>query len=315
MSRRIVCGRLPEREIVQFLAYAKELIAGIESGETDGAGLTPIVATQGWETHVHQLIANWKEAKKEEARRPLRWRCAMTTIPDRAQTRCRTLQSLCDAGFPQPDIYVDGRNQIAVRPTLCGDVSYRTRNVKTYTHWLLTLVEVYLKDPEADRYAIFQDDFVCCTNLRAYLDKCIYPTNGYWNLFTVMGNDLDTDKQTREKTPKAYAKEGWHLSNQLGQGGLALVFDNTSVIDLLTQRSMYERMWNHDRRHKYMDAAVVIGMNAAGRKEYIHYPSLVQHTGTQSTIWGEWKEGKDQSTSFRGPEWDALSLVDTPCET
>jgi hypothetical protein len=316
-TNRIVCGELPQEDVKEFLAYIRELVKGVEAGSVaPSTGLRRIVATQGYEVHVRHQIKKWKDEKKEQELTPPRWACSVTTIPARTELFSRTIQSLLDAGFPAPDVYVDGSEEREAFHTNTKLVHYRTHNIKTFPHWLLTLVDMYLRDAEADRYAIFQDDLVCCKGLRDYLDSCPFPKDGYWNLFTIMGNDYNTDKKTREQTPKQYPFEGWHLSNQLGQGGLGLVFDNEAVLDLITQRHMYERMWDHSRRYKYMDGAVVTAMNVAGRKELIHVPSLVQHTGQVSSIGNDWSTNRDIAATFKGEDFDARSLIRQPlCET
>lgn len=315
---RIVCGEIPEEQVRQFLAYCKELVRGVEKGSlAPSTGMRRIVATQGWEMQVRKLINDWLQENKEKESKPPRWRCAITTVPNRIDLFLRTLRSIHDAGFDKPDVYVDGPGHYTAHynDDLAGEVHYRSHNAKAYSHWLLTVVEMYLRDAEADRYVVFQDDLVCCKGLRAYLDNCKFPHNGYWNLFTVMGNDFVKDKVTKEISVKQYPFEGWHESNQLGQGGLALVFDNEAVVDLLTQKVMYERMWDHSRRHKFLDGAVVTSMMEAGRKEFIHVPSLVQHTGHISSIGNKWEDQKDVALTFKGENWDAATMIGVPCKT
>jgi hypothetical protein len=319
-KNRIVCGMLPEEDVVEFLVYARELVKGVEAGSFSGKHqMRRIVATGGYERHVKTLIGNWKKAKEEEAAAPITWQCGVTTVLSRQDLLVRTLVSIRDARFPKPDIFVDGvpgGEAYFVSPDLCERVHYRTHNIKTYSHWLLTLIEMYLRNSRATYYVMFQDDLVLCKGVREYLETFVYPNDGYLNLYTALGNDRITVTSGGERvsTKKEYKYDGWHDSNQLGQGGLCFVFDNKSVVDMLATRHVYERMWDVQRRHRYMDGAVVTAMASIGRREIIHVPSLVQHTGHVSSMGNNWTSGDDQATTFRGESWNCLELIKGHCD-
>ena len=98
------------------------------------------------------------------------------------------------------------------------------------------------------------------------------------------------------------------------------MFDNHTLIDLLSQPHMYVRMKDCVRGHKYLDGGVVTALAKAGRKEFIHNPSLLQHTGKISSMgngakghgWGVVGSHPDALT-FPGEDFDAMELL--PCET
>src|SRR5690606_21154247 len=121
-----------------------------------------------------------------------------------------------------PRLFVDGADHLHL-PTwmLRYEVTCRTPKIKAYGNWLLAAWELYIRDPQADRYAIFQDDLICCRNLREYIEKTDYPANGYLNLYSFPENERG-------------GKKGWvPTRNQKGLGAVGLVFDNATMHKLL----------------------------------------------------------------------------------
>lgn len=262
----------------------------------------------------------------------LRWAYAVTTCPARRATLLpRTLASLAAGGFDAPRLCVDGDDDAASwRKEFGLTVTARAPAVRVAGHWVLTLYELYLRDPAAERFAVFQDDLVCVRNLRQYLERCDYPDGpppqparnrpppangsrppGYWNLYQAPSN--------RELAPPG---GGWYESNQFGRGALALAFSREAVITLLSSRHLAERPCDPQRGWRSVDGGVVTAMAKAGWKEYVHSPSLVMHTGWVSTVdkrkastgtdpdfpvyeWPEYYRG----VAFPGEHADALGFL------
>lgn len=232
--------------------------------------------------------------------KPLVWAYGVTTVPVRIEDGLlrRTLASLALAEFDEPRLFVDGEGDIPGDLLYRYQVTQRKSCVKTFANWVLTAWELYLRNPLADRYAIFQDDFVTYLNLRQYLEKCEYPHEGYWNLYTAFTNEAVVAGKER----------GWHLSDQLGKGAVALVFDSRNLRTLLTSDYIVNRPMsaNTARTYKSVDGAIVCAMLKKGCKEFVHYPSLVQHTGTVSSM-----QNKPQplAQTFMGEEFNAMELL------
>jgi hypothetical protein len=170
----------------------------------------------------------------------------------------------------------------------------------------MALVELYLRNPLADRFALFQDDLLAAKNLRGYLSHCEIPKMGYLNLYTAMFNeDLVKGKEER-----------WHKSDQKGRGALAYVFDNDAVIAMLSAPHTWGKprdLLPYGRGYRNIDGGVITALTQAGYTEYVHNPTLVQHTGLNQTTIGI-EEGIQQqqyptATTWRGEEWDAKSLL------
>lgn len=242
----------------------------------------------------------------------MRWAYGVTTVPSRRQDLLpRTLASLCSAGFDSPRLFVDGlENCLADRwqQDLQLTVTARFPFIRVFGNWVLGLAELYIRDPGADRYAMFQDDFVTYPNMRQYLERCAYPDGeegrdkGYWNLYTFPSN-----QNLAPVDGKGMQREGWYPSNQFGRGAVALVFNRPAVITLLTHLHMVERPQDCTRGWRAVDGGIVTAMGKAGWKEYVHNPSLVQHTGLVSSMGNK---PHKLAVSFRGEDYDALRLLE-----
>lgn len=221
------------------------------------------------------------------------WAYGITTVPERQYSYFpRTLESLRSAGFHSPTIFVDGSRGEYEKYGL--PVVYRSSRIQAYGHWLLTLVELWIRNPRATRYAIFQDDFVTYRNLKAYLDTQVLPDNCYWNLYTFPQNEV------LENT------RGWRYSNQRGRGAVALVFGVEAVAKLLASRTMIDKPRQVRNPHRSIDGAVIDSFLKLDIKEMVHYPTLVQHIGDCSAIGNPQHE---KPYSWLGEEYDAMNLV------
>lgn len=234
----------------------------------------------------------------------MKWAYGVTTVPLRRKDLLpRTLASLKTAGFDKPRLFVDGdKDALSWEKEFSLEVTCRYPNIRTYGNWILSLAELYLRNGDADRYAVFQDDFVTYRNLRKYLEKVTYPPKGYLNLYTF--------PQNQDAFPRlgqtARFRSGFFQSNQRGWGALALVFNREAVNILLSSHHMVERVMDMQRGWRAADGAVVTAMKKAGWKEYVHNPSLVQHTGHISAMRN--RQHPD-AVSFLGEDYDALEIL------
>lgn len=225
------------------------------------------------------------------------WAYGITTVPSRLKDLFpRTLKSLQLAGFDQPHIFVDGEPDDY--SSLGTSFTVRIPNVRTAGNWVLSLYELYIRNPQADRFAIFQDDFVTSLNLRMYLDCCNYPDKGYWNLYTFPCN--------QRLCPEGKTYQGWYPADQYGKGAVALVFNREAVCTLLSNRQLVDRPQDENRGHKAIDGGIVDVMTTLGWIEYVHNPSLVQHTGLVSSMGNKRHPTAD---SFQGEDFDLMTLV------
>ena len=232
--------------------------------------------------------------------KPKTWAYGVTTVSERMDNLLpRTLRSLAKAGFNEPRLFIDGT--LNTSECACGfdlEVTTRYPVIKTFGNWILALWELYVRDPTAWRYAIFQDDFVTYPNLREYLNRCEWPTEkGYFNLLTFMDNEDLVHE----------GNNGWVQSHQWGRGAVALVFDRDAVTTLLAQPHLANKPrvagW---RQWRKIDGTILEAFRQAGYEEYVHVPSLVQHTGDVSVIGNQ---PHPEAKSFQGENFDALRFL------
>ena len=230
------------------------------------------------------------------------WAYGVTTCSQRLTTQLpRTLASLAAAGFDRPRLFLDGQG---VMPQAAAGLPCTVRDapVGPFGNWILAAWEIYLRQPKADMYALFQDDVMLCRNVRQYLERRQHPAGGYLNLFTFASNEH-----------KIFGRpQGWHRSDQLGKGALALVFDHQTLITLFNQKHMVDKAQLPNRRYRgpgvnNVDGAVQHALVIQARMtEYVHQPSLVQHTGDRGTLGNP---RHPQARTFPGEGFDALTLL------
>lgn len=234
------------------------------------------------------------------------WAYGVTTVPERRKDLLpRTLASLVQAGFPAPRLFVDGEsNPLSWKEEFQLEVTTRYPQIRVHGNWVLALEELYIRQPSASRFAIFQDDFVTYRNLRPYLEQATRTEEKvYWNLYTFpMNQELAVDGTGQPVF-------GFYQSNQKGKGAVALVFTRQGVMDLLANRQLVDRPNDAKRGHKYIDGGVVHSLGSLGYKELVHNPSLVQHTGYVTPISPAGNRPHALAVSFRGEEFDALELL------
>jgi len=232
------------------------------------------------------------------------WAYGVTTVPSRFDSLLpKTLESLKAAGFDEPRLFVDGEPGECDYLQFGLPLTFREPNIGAFGNWQLGLLELFIRFPNHDRYAIFQDDILTYRNLRQYLDSVEYDEKRYWNLYSVPQNE-----------GLGKNKKGWHTSNQRGRGALGIVLSNQAATDLLN----VPRFMGHSQGTKYpmynIDGAVVTSLRSIGYKEQTHAPSLLQHAGEEeSSIQSVRGDGVKKtrhpvSRTFRGEDFDAMEL-------
>jgi hypothetical protein len=243
-----------------------------------------------------------------------RWSYGVTTVPERRSTTLPgTLASLKAGGFEAPRLFIDGiKDAEAWRLEFGLEVTTRYPRVRVAANWTLALAELYFRDPLATWYFLAQDDLVCYKNLRQYLEQSRMPTEGYCNLYTFPVNQILMPKLDERRGSNDWQnyRVGWHHSNQMGQGAVALVFGREAAITLLSHRHMYQRAPDCQTGWRKIDGGIVQSLvekhdGPKGWREYCHHPSLVQHVGHQSTI----GNCSPCALSFRSESYDAMELL------
>lgn len=291
--------------------HREEILAWLKDAATTVHTLEKVTAV--WYALKHKILFNplnpyesildlaISRANKMSA---LKWSYGVTTVPSRIDTALPvTLQSLQSAGFDSPRLFVD--NCFDPKPFERFHLELTTHwpKLQVNGNWVLSILELYVRQPEADRYVIFQDDLVTYHNLREYLEQIPYPENGYCNLYTAIPNER-----------YAQGHKGWFRTRlnseqlQAGLGAVALMFSREALKCLFDTRHMLDKFHGPDpmRRVKCVDGGIVTAMNKVGWYEYCHMPTLTYHIGDES-VCGNDKHPKPQT--FRGEHFNALEFL------
>jgi hypothetical protein len=134
---------------------------------------------------------------------------------------------------------------------------------------------------------------------------------GQGDTFNCFTFDFYYRRLPRDLTARQERKTGWFPSpTQQGLGAVALVFDRETVWDLLSERDHIVTRPAHptDRAWRNIDGGIVDALNRkrGGRKEFVHAPSLIQHTGVKSTMRSQ---RHPAASSFPGENFDAMDFL------
>jgi hypothetical protein len=213
------------------------------------------------------------------------------TVPARRKTTLpRTLASLAKAGFTAPVLSVDGDGDKAGweaefgLPVLC-----HPSRIGSPRNWV-GLIENLLTG-QADLFLIFEDDILSVKNLRTYLETVPPPDNGYGNL-GLWPKNHETLKR------RNHLQRGWQLSNQRGLGAQGLIFTRETITRILAKLEI--------SRATVIDGPVVDAAKCAGIREYVHYPSLVDHQISPSVMGHHYRF---RLPTFPGEDFDAATWM------
>ena len=237
----------------------------------------------------------------------MKWACGVCTVPQRMYDLLpQTLASLKLAGFSDIRLFVDHCADPKEHVPMAKGVTNRWPRIGSYGNWMLGMTELFLRAPDADRYVMFEDDVVLCRNTRNYVEACKFPTGGYLNLYTVPDN------------VEAGQTAGWTRSAQKGRGALALAFDRDGVRAILTSARCVSHSESKQRGHYLTDGAILDAMRKVGVREWVHVPSLVQHTGAETTIPNRLAPTRAEymtAPTFPGESFDAMEFLNAASTT
>jgi len=216
---------------------------------------------------------------KRRGPRIRRWAVGITTAPRRQPTLALCLDSMMRAGWDEataPRLFVDSAVTI---PERYSDLplTFRESRIGAWPNYYLALMELLMRDPEADAFLLVQDDaiFYDRQNLRAHLEQVLWPADpvGLVSLYC----------------SKAYTqrKPGWHKKKgRWAWGALAFVFPRELAKRFVCDPIVLDHRWSGPKSGLVI-IDFVIGAWAARHNVAIYYPcpSLVQHIGDTSTLW------------------------------
>ncbi len=256
------------------------------------------------EAHTDTTILDCARCPDHEARLATgtvaTWAVGVTTAPRAVATLERSLRSLADAGWPdalvfaEPDTPLPGWlefHRVVQRPVTLG----------AWPNWLLSLQELTLRYPWADAYLLCQDDVLYTRDLRAYLEKTLWPTEntGVVSLHTALH---------QESATRGFSALG--ENEVMAWGAQAYVFPNAAARALLRSGLAINHR-NRGPRSGLCNIDTIVGQwcDLANMPYFVHSPSPTQHIGDASAIWERGDTiGRRQAGSFPGED---ASFCDT----
>jgi hypothetical protein len=234
-------------------------------------------------------------------RRVAHWAVGVTTAPRPQPTLHACLDSLLRAGWEGPRLFVDSAVTV---PDRFSDlpVTFHETRLGAWPNYYLGLVELLMREPEADAFMLVQDDVVFDDRhpLREYLEEILWPADpvAAVSLFC--------------SSPYAHALPGWHeFEGRWVLGALAFVFPPESAKRFVTDRTVFEH--RSDRRVGLFAIDIEVGRWAHAHHLPIYFPtpSLVQHIGDTSSLWTDGNAramGRRRASRFTG------NIEETPSE-
>jgi len=198
------------------------------------------------------------------------WAVGLLTAPRPEPTIRRTLKSLQEAGFESVHIFAEPGSWIPEE--FCGlPVTVHGQVLGNLGNFFSSLVSLYMASPQADCFAVFQDDIEAARGLRPWCDREFWPADtGIVSLFTSRVYSADA--------------VGWRVL-KLGffrtYGAQALVFRRDVLEEFLTDGRALE---SRKSQLEGDDAVVGEWATRAGIGIAYHTPSLVQHIGAAAAI-------------------------------
>ncbi|MEM9364511.1 MAG: hypothetical protein AAGD07_00840 [Planctomycetota bacterium] len=204
------------------------------------------------------------------------WSVGITTAPRRLPTLQSCAESVIQAGWKDPVLFLDG--EVAIPEAFSSlNFCHRTPALGAFPNYFLSLSELYMRRPHADAFMLIQDDavFVPSDATKHYLERVLWPWDG-----PCMAS-LYCSKKYNQSTA------GWHLFPESWVwGAVAFVFSNAAVKQILTSPALLAHR-SQPGRDGLSKIDVVLGQIAKEQDIPLIFPSpsLVQHIGTTSTIW------------------------------
>ncbi|MCA9136411.1 MAG: hypothetical protein KDB00_06625 [Planctomycetales bacterium] len=214
--------------------------------------------------------------ESEQRTRVKTWAVGVTTSPRRLPTVGRCVESVVDSGWTDPVIFVDGDVELPASMASLNTCR-RIPALGAFPNYVLSLAELFMRDPYADAYLMIQDDalFLGAPSIREYLESVLWPISG-----PCMASLYCSKKYNQESA-------GWHrFPGNWVWGAVSFVYSSDAVKRFLSSPMVLDhRALPDDQGLSKID--VLLGQFAVSNDIPVLFPSpsLVQHIGTVSTIW------------------------------
>ena len=237
------------------------------------------------------------------------WAVGITTARRREPTLSQCIRSLINAGWTSFHVFEDGVSGQDVTPA-DGRLTTRLPPVGAWPNFYLALVELLMREPDADAVFMLQDDVILANHrgLRQFVERALWPGRrpGIVSLFC--------PAQYTSSTNGWSCKEGaWFW------GAQAFVFERDIARRFISSDFVIRHRWScRTRGLANIDWLVGEWAARAGVPVSFPTPSLVQHIGRTSAIWSASNlEGDRLASRYLGAELppSATNAGDCPQNT
>jgi glycosyltransferase involved in cell wall biosynthesis len=257
------------RQIEEATRAQQHVLKSLQIEEEGSAGFAASAAPLAGDVNGDQRCLHGPSRSRKVR---LTWAVGLLTAPRPKPTILPTLKSLQAGGFDflhifaEPGAWIPGEFQHL-------PITQHGQTLGNLGNFHSALIALYMTQPHADCYAVFQDDIQVALGLKAWCDDQFWPDcTGLVSLFT----------------PRAYqdSKQGWRIL-ALGLhrtfGAQAFVFRRDLLLEFLGDSASLR----YREAHVHGDDAVVgAWATARGMGIAYHHPSLVQHIGDVTSIPG-----------------------------
>lgn len=247
-----------------------------------------------------QAITSSPSTKRNRRSRSSRqihhWAVGVTTAARDVETLPQCLDTLAHAGWEKPRIFVDG--DVDIPSSFAGlPATFRHPGIGAWPSYYLAVAELLMREPAADAYLLVQDDvaFLEYSGLRNYLESVLWPRRkrGIASLYCPQ--------------PYTKSKRGWfRFRGVWACGAQAFLFSRDAAQRFVGDTYTVLHRWS-GAKHGTAGISCAIGQWASRRRVPLYYPtpSLAQHIGHVSAIWGDTRAfGQRRAGSVAGNEAD-----------
>ncbi len=239
-----------------------------------------------------------------------RWAVGVTTAP-RAQTALLTsLRSLFGAGFRDVRVFAEPG---AVLPKGVAGITVNEANRGVFQNWRFALQTLRDEKPDAEFFAVMQDDVLYSKNLREFMERDLWFADdvGFISPYRSGGKTIK-NRHFRRRRVKQWKSSEMYLAERqnyrdvcnMGDGlwgALTYIFPKKSVDLVLADSGLKDRQ-------RTIDLAIHPVLARHKRRAVYYNPSLAEHIKGPSSIGHG--SGLSSGGSFKGEEFDCLSLLE-----
>jgi len=223
----------------------------------------------------------------------MKWVVGIQTCPREEDVYINhTIAGIHRAGWDQITIFAEPNSPVPVG----YPVTYRPCRYGDWTNWVCAFFELFIANPDANAFVLFEDDITLSMHIRNYLDWAIPKLGrfGCLSLYTPPTHHSDWKGWHDE------ADAGWALS-----GAQGMVFTRPSLQRFLSDPKILEYRFDEiGKKNAHKDCA--IGKWACKKERVLyHTPSLIDHRGIQSLIGTK----NHQAVDYVGDDFDCETLI------